>query len=236
MAGLADFIKQLQEADEKDVTYSIPPEQPIKVIMPDGSSSENVVDISNTQPIKIITPVIKTEIEPPKKKTISFKLSTNKPITEQNQSNNVATVKQQSNEPKLKKIEQYRQSNNNSILQPVNNYDNNIQDDNTPIVEEKPKQVVKPSYKQEQQQKQSQNKQSDIDQVEQLFRRSGTSISKKDEWYKYYQQAQASKKQNSVAIRMKQGKFAIASNGDVLILPDYDVRKDSDEILKDTWL
>lgn len=73
--------------------------------------------------------------------------------------------------------------------------------------------------------------------AEEMFRKSGTAQSKRALWFEYYEKAKSSRKKNSVVERLKIGKFAITSNNEVLILPDYDVMgKSSTDILHDKWI
>jgi len=70
-----------------------------------------------------------------------------------------------------------------------------------------------------------------------LFRQTGTNKEKWQIWYDYYVKAKSSRKQNSVVEQMKRGRFAITTDNQVLILPDYDLRKKSvNDILADKWL
>ena len=73
--------------------------------------------------------------------------------------------------------------------------------------------------------------------AEELFKRSGTSLSKKSVWVDYYEKGKSSRKQNSVAMAVKQGRFAITDDNTILILPEYDwYGKSTADILHDKWL
>lgn len=73
--------------------------------------------------------------------------------------------------------------------------------------------------------------------IEALFRASGTPLNKRELWYQYYNKAKSSSARNSVAVRMKEGKFAISPNNDVIVLPNYSgIRKSTTEILQDKWI
>lgn len=71
---------------------------------------------------------------------------------------------------------------------------------------------------------------------EELFLKSKTEISKKDKWIEAYARAQASKKHNPYADRIRAGRFTILPDDSILALPDYDVMgKDPDKVLRDKW-
>ena len=73
--------------------------------------------------------------------------------------------------------------------------------------------------------------------AETLFENSKTSKRFKQEWMEIYNKAQTSRKQTSEMAAMRKGKFAITSDRQLLILPDYDFRgKDSNDILNDKWI
>lgn len=69
-----------------------------------------------------------------------------------------------------------------------------------------------------------------------LFKQSGTAEAKKALWLDYYRRALTSKKVNSIAKAMKQGKFMITSTDEVVILPDMDVSGSSNDLLGKQWL
>ena len=71
---------------------------------------------------------------------------------------------------------------------------------------------------------------------DELFLKSKTEISKKDKWMEAYARAQASKKYNPYADRIRAGRFMILPDDSILPLPDYDVMsKDPDDVLRDKW-
>lgn len=73
--------------------------------------------------------------------------------------------------------------------------------------------------------------------IEYLFNRSETDISKKEIWVETYLKAQKSVKTNSIAKALKSGRFTITKDSKIEILPEYDIyKKSSSDILNDRWI
>ena len=105
----------------------------------------------------------------------------------------------------------------------------------SPIV--KPQEIIKPQPKPKVQTPVKSQVIQPKNDIEILFERSGTDISKKELWFDYYEKAKTSRKQNSIVERIRAGKFAITYDNQVLMLPDYDLyQKSVNEILQDKWL
>ena len=73
---------------------------------------------------------------------------------------------------------------------------------------------------------------------EALFKKSGTPLEKKSLWMSVYEDAAKSKKTTYDIELKRQGKFAITSDNEILLLPkNYEVvHKSVNEILTDKWL
>lgn len=215
--ALQDFIQKLKEQDDSDVIYSKEPEHNIQIIPPEKTNQSITLEQQPKTTMKIIPPSMDEEDKP---KTIKFKLNV------VNSSKVVETEVQNITEkPKLQtpKLEQPKQEQTN-LQQPVQ--------------EQKPKveQPIQNLSQQKVQPKQEQ-KMTAEDIAEELFRQSGTSISKRSLWYDYYEKAKTSRKKNSIVDRMKEGKFAITVDNQVLILPDHEIRnKSSSQLLGEKWL
>ena len=208
--SLKDFMQKLQEQEDSDVIYSSVPESSIKIIPPTSKPVTQInSNLSQPDVIKVLPPG--EEVEKP----APFRLNIN--VQPPSPSPQVVTTPSQ---PKLK----------------IPNQDRVVISAPPP---QKPQNVVEPSQKPNAPTPQpKKNKEElEIERVEQLFKNSGTDISKRAIWYEYYNRALASKKKNSVVERTKQGKFMITSENELYILPDYDVVSNSaHDILDDKWL
>ena len=207
--ALQDFIQKLKEQDDSDVIYSKEPEHSIQIIPPEKTNQSITLE-QPKQSMRIIPPSDEDDEKP---KTIKFKLNV------RNSSKVVETEVRNIEEPKKPTLQQPKLE-TPKREQPVLEQPQNVQTIQQP----------KPQPKQ-------QPKMTEEDMVEELFRRSGTSMTKRSVWYDYYEKAKTSRKKNSIVDRMKEGKFAITFDNQVLILPDHDIQhKSSSQLLGEKWL
>lgn len=208
--ALQDFIQKLKEQDDSDVIYSKEPEHTIQVIPPEKTSSSITIEQPKPQNIRVIPPSDEDENRP---KTIKFKLNVVNSSKVVETEIKVEPTMEQVAKPAVETKPVIKDEPKKPILQKPNQ-----------PTQEQPAQVV-PQKKTEEQM------------VEELFAKSGTSIAKRAVWYDYYEKAKTSRKKNSIVDRMKQGKFAITVDNQVLILPDYDIQhKSSLQLLGEKWL
>lgn len=204
--GLAEFMQKIQEQDDNDVIFSKEPEQTIKIIPPEAPSG-----------IKVIPP--ENIIEQPRPTKIKFKIQ-NKDILVDN------------NTSQLKSTQTNVQQNIESVKQEEITPQQSTTTETTKVSVQPEQQISQPIKEQPVQPKPL----SKEEEEEIIFMKTGTELSKKQLWIEYYRKAKASRKQNPVADRMREGKFTITYDNKVLILPDYDVvNKDPDDILKEHW-
>ena len=210
--SLADFMRQLQEQDDGGgIVYSKPPEKPVKVIPP-------------TQPnnVRLLPP----EIEQAQPKVIKIKINKqafampNTQVSGQPQ----ATPQQTIIQPAQPMVQQPVQQPIPQPVQPVQAQ----QPAHPPVqYEQQPAQVVQPAPPPVQQSAELT--------AEQLFQKSGTEIGLKERWMFLYNEAQKSKKTHILADKMRRGRFMALPDEQVIILPEMDVNKDPDELLKAKW-
>ena len=212
--ALQDFIQKLKEQDDSDVVYSKEREHSIQIIPPKKANQSITLEQPKEQlkpSMRIIPP---SNDEDDKPKTIKFKLNViNSSTVVETEVKNIPqsseTLTTTLQKPKLEqpKIEQQK-------------------------VEQQTQTIQQPKTQQKQQPKLSEE-----EIVEELFIQSGTSMTKRAIWFEYYEKAKSSRKKNSIVDRMKEGKFAITIDNQVLILPDHDIRnKSSSQLLGEKWL
>lgn len=211
--ALQDFIQKLKEQDDSDVIYSKEPEHSIQIIPPEKTSSS--ITLEKPKPsLKIIPPSDEHEDKP---KTIKFKLNV------VNSSKVVEAEVQTAQSTTMLRQPPVDEQPAKSILQKPSQ----------PVQKEQPKEQPKPLT----QKPTIPQKPTEEQIVEELFLKSGTSMAKRALWYEYYEKAKISRKKNSIVERMKQGKFAITVDNQVLILPDYNIQhKSSSQLLSEKWL
>ena len=78
---------------------------------------------------------------------------------------------------------------------------------------------------------------SNMEEIEELFLKSGSSIEFKNNWIAQYQKAHASKKHGVIIDKFKRGKFYINEQGVLNILPEIETHnKSAKDLLKQKWL
>ena len=76
-----------------------------------------------------------------------------------------------------------------------------------------------------------------MEEIEELFLKSGSSLEFKNNWIAQYQKAHASKKHGVIIDKFKRGKFYINEQGVLNILPDIETyNKSAKDLLKQKWL
>lgn len=76
-----------------------------------------------------------------------------------------------------------------------------------------------------------------MEEIEELFLKSGSSIEFKNNWIAQYQKAHASKKHGVIIDKFKRGKFYINEQGVLNILPEIETHnKSAKDLLKQKWL
>ena len=213
--ALQDFIRKLEEQDDTDVIYSKSTQNNIRVIPPvnmNSKYSKSIIPEVHEEKIQIMVP---TESKP---KVLKFKISSFESIDDYL---DMSEIKQTKIKPK---------SPASSTKRPI-------------ASQAKPKQETMPQ-KQEQVKKQppvevapKPHVETEEERLERWFIMSDTSPHKKAKWFEYYYKAKESRKINSVVERVRAGRFMIADDDQVILLPDYDIHgKNANDILKDKWL
>ena len=76
-----------------------------------------------------------------------------------------------------------------------------------------------------------------MEEIEELFLKSGSSMEFKNNWIAQYQKAHASKKHGVIIDKFKRGKFYINEQGVLNILPEIETHnKSAKDLLKQKWL
>lgn len=76
-----------------------------------------------------------------------------------------------------------------------------------------------------------------MEEIEKLFLKSGSSLEFKNNWIAQYQKAHASKKHGVIVDKFKRGKFYINEQGVLNILPEIETHnKSAKDLLKQKWL
>lgn len=76
-----------------------------------------------------------------------------------------------------------------------------------------------------------------MEEIEKLFLKSGSSLEFKNNWIAQYQKAHASKKHGVIIDKFKRGKFYINEQGVLNILPEIETHnKSAKDLLKQKWL
>ena len=76
-----------------------------------------------------------------------------------------------------------------------------------------------------------------MEEIEELFFKSGSSLEFKNNWIAQYQKAHASKKHGVIIDKFKRGKFYINEQGVLNILPEIETHnKSAKDLLKQKWL
>lgn len=76
-----------------------------------------------------------------------------------------------------------------------------------------------------------------MEEIERLFLKSGSSLEFKNNWIAQYQKAHASKKHGVIIDKFKRGKFYINEQGVLNILPEIETHnKSAKDLLKQKWL
>lgn len=76
-----------------------------------------------------------------------------------------------------------------------------------------------------------------MEEIERLFLKSGSSLEFKNNWIAQYQKAHASKKHGVIIDKFKRGKFYINEQGVLNILPEIETHnKSAKDLLKKKWL
>lgn len=105
------------------------------------------------------------------------------------------------------------------------------------IKQEIKKPEPKPVETQEKPKQKSIEDMTETEKVNYLFEQSETPKEKREIWIDYYYKAQKSRKINPISQKMKQGRFTITMDDQVVIMPDMNVYgMTSDEILHKKWL
>lgn len=230
--ALTDFVQALAK---NEVVYSTLPEPSIKVYPPDE------------QPKKVEKPVVKVKSVPEHLETTSsqtvppvIKLKVNFKQVDLN--SQPASIVNNNNSNNTSNSVDFVQSNQavQSSGQPISVHNSTPQ--NNEVVNSVPQQTqqIQPTESKPPIQQSQQISEPEIEteesESERLFNFTGTECSKKPIWMEYFEKAKRSRKQNVIVDRMKQGRFTITPDNQVLLLPDYDVvNKDPDDILKDKW-
>lgn len=219
-----------EETDNIQVTPIVePPVEKIEEKEEAGRPKFNI-KINQNKPVKEVE-----EIENKTSQDLDFLNSLNQSLHNINNINknylkNIPVVKDEDDEYEAPKIEE-------QIKESIQKQEEAVE---IPVKKVEPKPQPKPEPKPEvkpQPKEKSIEEMTEAEKVNYLFKRSETPAEKRDVWLDYYYKAQKSRKDNPISKRMKQGKFTVTLDDQVIIMPDMDIYgMSSNDILHQKWL